>query len=440
MLNRIKQFTASGSLFSLQVFQLLRYGTFILAGIGFTKLGLSPGQIGRFETVLLLSGMLSFFWVSGIINALLSVYPKYNEEDKRISLFNTFILLCGLSLVAAAALYIFKGGILSLIDKDGDRAFYKLAICYLICNCPSFINEYILFLNNKKWELLCYGIGTLLLTLAFTILPIAFGYGIEYAVYGIITVAILKLIFSVLLLGIYGKLQLDTTILMKGLSLSLPLMLSLFVSGSAEYIDGIIVKARFDNVGFAVYRYGAKELPVLLIIANTFSTAMIPALAANLSDGLSQLKERSTKLMHFFFPLSMALMLASPYLYKYAFNDSFLYSAFIFNIYLLLIIPRVLFPQTILTATQHSKWLVASSVLEIVINVLLSLYLSTIMGLAGIAFGTFIAYLFDKLFLMAVAYTVLRIKPVQYINLSIFAFYNILLIAAFGLGYWLLVG
>lgn len=440
MLNRLKQFTASGSLFSLQVFQLLRYGTFILAGVGFTKLGLSAGQIGRFETVLLLSGMLSFFWVSGIINALLSVYPKYNEEEKRTSLFNTFLLLTGLSLAAAAVLYIFKAPILGLIDKDGDRAYFQLALIYIICNCPSFINEYILFLNNKKWELLCYGISTVILTLAFTVIPVAFGYGVEYAIYGIITVAILKLLFSLVLLGIFGKFKLDTAILLKGITLALPLMLSIFVSGSAEYIDGIIVKARFDNVGFAVYRYGAKELPILLIIANTFSTAMIPALAANLGEGIQQLKQRSTQLMHLFFPLSMVLMLASPYLYQYAFNDNFMYSAFIFNIYLLLIIPRVLFPQTILTATQHSKWLVASSILEIIINVGLSLYLSTVMGLAGIAFGTFIAYLIDKLFLMAVSYKVLGIKPQQYINLPIFAFYNILLVAAFGLGYWILVG
>lgn len=440
MLNRIKQFTNPSALVSLQVFQLLRYGTFILAGIGFTKTGLSPGQIGAFETVLLISGLVSFFWVSGIIQSLLSVYPKYNDEEKRLALFNTFMLLCGLSAAAGAVVYIFSGNLLTLIDKGGDNPFFKLSVLYLLFNCPAFINEYILFLNNKNKELLAYGVATLLLTLAFTIIPAAYGYPVIYAVYGIIAVAIFKLLVSFTLLGIYGRYQLSLPILINGFKLALPLMLSLFVSGSAEYIDGIIVKARFDNVGFAVYRYGAKELPVLLIIANTFSAAMLPALAENLNNGLAQLKERSTRLMHLFFPLTIVLMLTSPYIYQYAFNDSFMYSAFIFNIYLLLIIPRVLFPQTILTATQHSKWLVISSVLEISINISLSLYLSTVMGLAGIAVGTLVAYLFDKMFLIIVVRYVLNINPQQYIAFVPFIFYNILTLIAFALGYWLLVG
>lgn len=440
MLNRIKQFTASGSLLSLQLFQLLRYGTFVLVGVGFAKLQLSPGQIGRFETILLISGMLSFFWVSGIIQALLSAYPKYNHEDKRLALFNTFLLLCGLSAVSALGLYIFTDLLLQLIDKRGDNSFAALAILYLIFNCPSFINEYILFLHNKRSELIVYAISTLLLTLAFTIIPVAFGYPVVYAVYGIIGIAILKLIFSFVLLGIFGKYKIDIPILTKGLRLALPLMLSLFVSGSAEYIDGLIVKARFDDVGFAIYRYGAKELPILLIIANTFSTAMLPVLAGNLSQGLGELKQRSARLMHLLFPLTIVLMIASPYIYQYAFNDSFMYSAFIFNIYLLLIVPRMVFPQTILTATQHSTYLVISSVLEIIINVSLSLYLSSLIGMPGIALGTVIAYIFDKLFLMAVVRFVLKINPQQYIALVPFTFYNILTIIAFALGYWLLVG
>lgn len=440
MLNRIKDFIKPGPLLSLQVFQLLRYSTFILAGVGFAKLQLSPGQIGRFETVLLISGMVSFFWVSGIIQALLSAYTKYNEEEKRLALFNTFLLLCGLSAVAALGLYLFTDHLLTIIDKNGDNSFAKLSILYLLFNCPAFINEYILFLHNKRKELLAYAISTLLLTLVFTVIPVAFGYPIIYAVYGIIAVAVLKLLLSFTLLGIYGRFKIDLLILMNGLHLALPLMLSLFVSGSAEYIDGIIVKAKFDDVGFAIYRYGAKELPIAIIIANTFSMGMIPVLAGNLTEGLTELKQRSARLMHFFFPLTMVLMVASPYIYQYAFNDSFMYSAFIFNIYLLLIIPRVLFPQTILTATQHSRWLVISAVLEITINVSLSLCLSSVMGMAGIAVGSFIAYMFDKLFLMAVVRHELKVSPQQYIAFVPFIFYNILTLVAFALGYWLLVG
>jgi O-antigen/teichoic acid export membrane protein len=188
---------------------------------------------------------------------------------------------------------------------------------------------------------------------------------------------------------------------------------------------------------FAVYRYGAKELPVLLIVANTFSTAMIPVIAADVDKGLAELKRKSTKLMHVFFPLTIVLVIVSPVLYRYVFNESFVYSAVIFNIYLLLAIPRVLFPQTVLTGLQHTRYLLVSSVLEIVINVSLSIYLAGKFGLPGIAAGTFVAYLFDKLFLIAVANWVYGIKPGRYINIVSFLGYSLLTFAAFGLGFYL---
>ena len=95
---------------------------------------------------------------------------------------------------------------------------------------------------------------------------------VEYAMAGLILVALIKLIAVIALLNRYAVFKINKQLLGECLMLSAPLIASIFVSGSAEYIDGIIVKAKFDNVFFSIYRYGAKELPVLLIVANTLST------------------------------------------------------------------------------------------------------------------------------------------------------------------------
>jgi len=429
------QFT---NLLSLQVFQLLRYGTFVLIGVGFAKLHIAPGEIGRFETLVMISGMVSFFWVSGIINSMLSAYPKHSDNEKKTALFTTFILLLLLSVVASVALFAFSNNLLAFIDKKEDSNLIVLALFYIMLNCPAFITEYILFLNERKHSIIYYGIGTTLLTLVATLTPAIMGYPIQYSMYGLIVVAVVKLAYAFILLGKYGKYQINIAQLIDSIKLSLPLMLSLFVSGSAEYIDGLIVKAGYDDVAFAVYRYGAKELPFLLIIANTFSTGMIPAIANNLNNGIDELKRKSTRLMHIFFPITVVLMVASPYLYVHIFNSSFLYSAFIFNIYLLLIIPRVLFPQTIITATQQTKYLLISATLEIIINVSLSIYLSQKMGLPGIALGSFIAYSFDKVFQICINAFVLKIKPTRYIAFAPLVFYSLLTVVAFAISFWLM--
>lgn len=421
----------------LQLFQLIRYATFVVAGIGFAKMHLPPSVIGHYETFIMVSGMVSFFWVSGIINSLLAVYPKLEVEQQQQVFFNTFLSLLGFGVVAGVLLFIFSDNLLSFLDKQGEGNFIALVVLYLLLNSPSFLIEYILYLNQKKEAILYYAGLSSFFTLGAVLLPVAFHFEIQYSFFGLIALAAIKIIALLFLINRFGNFRFNRALQWANLKVSLPLMLSIFISGSAEYIDGLIVKAKFDNVAFAVYRYGAKELPVLLIVANTFSAAMLPAISANIKEGLAEVKRRSTRLMHLFFPLSIVLMLASHHLYMYVFNESFIFSALLFNIYLLLIIPRLLFPQTILMGMQHSKFLLISSVLEITINVSLSIWWAGIMGLPGIALGTFVAYTFDKIFLIMVNRFRFGISVTDYVSLLPFFAYSILLLLAFAGGYWI---
>ncbi|MBL0308587.1 MAG: oligosaccharide flippase family protein [Bacteroidetes bacterium] len=423
------------SLSALQLFQMLRYGAFVLIGVCFAKLSLGQDDIGRFETFLLVSSMLSFFWVSGMINSMLSVYPKKNEEDKKAVLFNTFLSLSFLSVAAGVLLFTFSENLLLFLDKDRSGGLIQLSVFFLLLNNPSFISEYILFLNNKKKELVIYGMAFAILSFSAAVIPIYINYHVEYAMYGFIGVAALRILFALFLVYKFGAFRFDWRLQLDQLKISLPIIGSIFVSGSAEYIDGILVKAKFNDTDFAIYRYGAKELPILLIIANTFSSAMITAVSANLDEGLKQIKKNSAHLMHLFFPLTIILMVTSPYIYPLVFNQSFASSAIIFNIYLLLIIPRVLFPQTILTGIHASRFLFISSLIEITLNVSCSILLSMKFGLVGIAYGTVISSLFDKFFLVAVCHFVFRISIRRFLLYIPYLVYVSLTIVAFIISY-----
>ena len=422
---------------SLQLFQLIRYSTFILIGIGYAQLHLPQSTIGQFETFLLISGMVSFFWVSGLVNTMLAQYPKKDETGKKALLFNTFLALFAFSLIAGLLLVLFSKSLLGFLDKQSDGYLVQLSVLYLLLNNPSFIIEYTLFLNDRKKAIVIYGLVTSAASLLAAMVPALLQYPIDYSMYGLIAVAFIRLVYALNVLNRFAGFGFDFNLQVDNLKLSAPLILSLFVSGSSEYIDGLIVKAKFNDMFFALFRYGAKELPILLIMANTFSAAMITPIAANLQNGLKEMKDRSAKLMHIFFPVSLALMLFSPVIYRYVFGENFVYSSIIFNVYLLLAIPRVLFPQTILTGMQQTRYLLVSSLLEIVINVSLSVYLAGKIGLPGIAAGTFIAYTFDKLFLMTVAYWVYGIKPSAYIRLAPFFIYSVALLVAFGVSQYL---
>lgn len=437
-LTSVTQRASLSNLSSLQLFQLIRYATFIFIGIGFAKLQVSLSDIGTFETFILISGMVSFFWVSGMINTMLSIYPRKNEQERRELLFGTFMSLALFSFVAAGLLFTFSQNLLSSLDKKEDGSVIRLAVIYLLLNGPSFISEYILFLNEKRKEIIYYALFSSVATLTAALVPAMLNYGVEYSLYGMIIVAAFKFILTLFLLNRFAVFTFDWKTQIENLKLSLPLLLSIFVGGSAEYIDSVIVKSKFNDVSFAVFRYGARELPVLLILANTLSMAMVPAIAKNLDEGLVELKKKSTQLMHLLFPFSILLMLSSRYVYEYVFSESFIYSSLIFNIYLLLIIPRVLFPQTILTGMQKTKFLLLSSVMEIALNVSLSIWLAGKFGLPGIAFGTLLAYLFDKIFLIAVNSAVNKIPLSRYLNIRLFCIYSITACIAFIFSYYLM--
>ena len=61
------------------------------------------------------------------------------------------------------------------------------------------------------------------------------------------------------------------------LYLGTPLILTSLISGSAQYTDGVIISAVYrDPAMFAWFRYGAKEFPLVLMLANGLSNAMLP--------------------------------------------------------------------------------------------------------------------------------------------------------------------
>jgi O-antigen/teichoic acid export membrane protein len=205
------------------------------------------------------------------------------------------------------------------------------------------------------------------------------------------------------------------------------------MSGSAQYIDGFIITSYFDDATFAVFRYGAREFPLAVLLANAFSSSMLPGFAnkSALQENLTLIRQKSSKLALWLFPLSGILMLASHEAFPLVFNVSFSGSATIFNIYLLLIVSRLLFPQTILVGLQKNKAILWASLIEITTNVALSLWFVQFWGLPGVAYGTVCAYLIEKMILMIFVRRTCEIRVSEYLDVKRHIVYSLLLSAVF---------
>ena len=397
---------------ALQFFQVLRFGTFFLTGILFTKLGLSTYDIGIYEALLFLGSVLSFFWLSGLTQSLLA---NYKRKEKSKEFFNSFLVLGAISVVVFIAFRLLITPYSFMANNPEVLYFYGTFSFYLLFIGPSFLAEYMLLLKEKASGLALYGIVAFGIQLAAVALPIALGYGLEEALLGLVASSVVRFVITIGLLIRYAEFKLDTTYIGQFLTTAGPLVAATLLSGSAEYLDGFIVSKYFDEGTFAVYRYGAKEFPLVMLLANAFSNGMVPKVAQlGVEQAVKTIKKESLNLMHFFFPISIGFMLVSKWLYPRLFNADFAESAVVFNVYLLLVVSRLVFPQTLLIGLKKTKTIMLVAGLELAVNFGLSIFFVQQFGLVGIAFATVVASVLDKLVLMLMLKSTEGVSPTSY--------------------------
>jgi O-antigen/teichoic acid export membrane protein len=420
----------------LQLFQLLRFVIFLIISIVFTKSHLTKAEIGSWEMFLFMASLLSFFWVTGIIQSLLPLYHRnktyrrLGEHDtgKSPEIFNAFLLLCFFSLL----FFIFGQAIkdkVSVFHFSGNVPYINLLLLYLLLSNPVCLIEYIYLLNNRSHRIVQYGLFTYTAQLILILVPIIAGKDLIWSIYGLLAITGIRWIWLIILLRRYTEIRVSFEFMKEHLYLGIPLILTSLISGSGQYIDGIIVSAYFKNPEtFAVFRYGAKEFPLVLMLASGLSNAMLPEFStrSRMKESLAKIKIKSKRLMHILFPSTMVMMLFTRWLFPRVFTPEFVRSADIFSIYLLLIIPRIIFPQTILVGRKRTRITMIAALIGLVINIPLSLYLAPDYGTVGVVLATLIVYILEKTFLAGYLWIEMNIKPAEYIPVRIYFIYSVL--------------
>lgn len=418
---------------ALQIFQLIRFSTLMLIGIVFTKSGLSTAEIGQYETFLFLAGAVSFFWLNGLIQGFLPSAVNNSTSGKSPAFFNLFYLLLALSVLSVLFILTFEHSISGFLLSGSGIPFLKYLLIYLLISTPASLVEYIYLIKKQSGMILIYGVLSFFLMFLLVVLPAVLGAGIQYSIAGLVISSVFRLIWLLIVLFQNSSPSFDFQFIQKHLKCAYPLIFSMFLSGSAQYIDGFIITYYFDEATFAIYRYGAREFPLAVLLANAFSSAMLPGFANSTArqSNLLEIRTNAQKLGSWLFPLSGVLLLASHWAFPIVFNVNFNGSATIFNIYLLLIVSRLVFPQTILIGLQKTKVILWASALEIAVNVGLSLCFVQYWGIAGVAYGTVGAYFFEKLILIAFVRGKLGYRLSSYLNVKQHLFYSLFLVAEF---------
>lgn len=418
---------------ALQAYHLMRQGATILVAILLTKTGLATQVIGTYEMLLYLGTLVSAFWVQGLVQGFLSEYPKLNELEQRqmvTNAYGTFLLLGGL---ISLAMILGKPWLLPWLSGQSELDYYDLFFIYLALNLPPFLLENFFLLWKKPQHNFIYGLISFLPMIAVVVLPPWLGVDFTYSFYGLITLATGRHLYLLYFIIKNGRWEFRADLLQRWIWISLPLVLYALLAGLNVSFDSWLVGQyyRGDETQFAIFRYGARELPFVIALSAALGTALVPQIAENPESALPEIKSKSRKLFHLLFPVSIMLMLTSKWLFPLVFNTDFRESVLIFNIFLLVIISRLIFSRTILVGLQDNRVILLISLIELAANISLSWWLIRELGLAGVAWGTLLAISLEKVMITLYVYYRYRIGWQDYTDLRWLGGYSLLLVLAF---------
>jgi O-antigen/teichoic acid export membrane protein len=421
---------------ALQIFQFLRFLCFLAISIYFTKVPLSREDIGSWEMLMFISGALSYFWVTGILQSFLPLsqrsmaFVQHKRVDgKSPELFNAFVLLLAFS-VAFALLILLMYGYSKSHTETPKIPYPSLLIIYFILSNTSPLIEHIFLIQDKPRHIFRYGIISTIVQIFAVCVPVMSGLGLQSAIWGLIIANALRFLFLLFLLFRYAEFRLSMPFIFNNLYVGYPIMFSALLSGSTQYVDSLVATIAFDAKDFAIFRYGCKELPFVLMMTSGLNNALIPAFSIkkNIPRVLAEIKKKSLRQMHVLYPLSILVMFFSKVLYgQVLFNPEFNRSADVFMVYQLMIISRVVFPQTILIGLKKTRILMWAAIVEIALNIPLSLFFVQYYGVVGIALGSGLIHILEKFILMWYNYRKLGISPKTYTPLAWYIFYSVLI-------------
>jgi len=422
---------------AMQAFQALRFGGWVVVGILLAKSRFENEIIGHYEQLMMIGTALSFFWISSWFTYLLREYKLAPDSVKAQTLFTIYLYYC-INNIIFCILFIFFENYISQLFIGKSIAYLPLVACVYFANNFGYITEHIYVLHKQSERLFYYGlimfltqVGLVLMSIMiwhdiYALLCVLLVFGIAKAMWGFYELNKIRSILSN-----WRLYNISLSNILKSYWLITPLFITFFITGSNEFIDKSIISNFFDKNTYAQFAYGAKEFIIATIIAQALSTALLPVLCDNIEQGMYQLRVKSIQYTRWIFPLGIAMLFVTPYIFPLLFNKSFILSYQIANIYLLLLISRMTFPHTVLYALGKNNIVMISAVLEFAINISASLLLLPQWGIQGVAMGTVIAYSFDKLFEIGYLYFKLGINPSKYIAVREYVLWTIVLIIAF---------
>lgn len=365
--------------------------TWILA-----RSSLSMEDIGTYELLHLIGYALTFFWLDAALRGYTKVFRDLPEGDRlsfsrqvagvlTAGVLAVFLLGLGFSVLRSAP----------VLSGFPEPAYWALFGTFHLSFHLSSMVEVVYMQRMQPIRLATWSGLSALAQLSLLGLTVWISGSLQAGLVGLAVFGLLRLLWFIHLCEpVWPRLSAS---MRRWRSVSWPLALSGLIGGSAVLVDGFVIMAFFpEGSDYAVYRYGARELPFALLVASGLEWVLLDRLGGRSRPDVVQVRRYASNWLLRLMPLAVGAMLFSTPIFIWVYGDRFAGSADIFRIYTLLLISRFVLSGPLLTVLGDTRAILGIGILEALLNLVLSWWWIGIWGPQGVAWATVAAFFFDK--------------------------------------------
>lgn len=383
-------------------------------------------EYGTYSQMLIVINIFTSIFMLGLPNSLNYFISRADSDEERQKFVNTYYtLLTILSLVLGLSLSLSVNLIVSYFDNPliGTFVFFLALYPWTKIATNSIENFLVAYKKTKTLLItkLVHNCSLLLLVVLFQ------GFHISFVLYMVffVLLEVSFTLFDYFLVRKYSgslKPSFSWKMIKQIFAFSLPIGLASIIGMLQIELDKIIIDRFFSAESLAIYTACSVELP-LTALSSGISAVALPLFAKLLKDGNY---ETALKKWRNVFILSVGIMIIFSFgLFVFSedavlilYGEKYLPGSNVFRIYSLTLLLKCTYFGALLNSLGRTKFILYSSILSLILNVILNICFYYLFGFEGPALATFVSSLFMNFVQLLATKLIMKVKITKIIPIK----------------------
>lgn len=374
-------------------------------------------EYGTYSQILLVISVATSFFMLGLPNSINFFLGRSGtHEERRYFLSVYYTISTFMCLLMGIVLSVSVNLIVAYFNNEHIRDFiYILAVLpwtRVIINSIS--NVLVVYEKTKKLALF-NAANAMVAVIAVLIVKL---FNLSFEIYMLLYI----LGESTMMLWVYiivSKLEtpikplLDIQMIKSIFKFSIPIGLASLVGTLTLECDKLVIGKLMDTETLAIYTNAARELP-FTIIASSLTAVLLPQLARRLKEGKTEeaieLWKATVELSYIIIAFFVAMLIVyAPQIMTILYSEKYIPGINVFRVYSAVLLLRVTYFGMILNASGRTKFILYSSVITLLVNIVLDIFLYRIVGILGPAIATFLSIFIAQMVQLIMTSRLIRI-------------------------------